>query len=246
MAVAHGNPVSTARPTIPSKALYDEMYLASGEVRPHYAGFAQWFASQSGDAMSVKRAEADLLFRRIGITFSLSGDDGGTERLIPSDLIPRIIDAAAWDLMEQGLVQRVKALNRFLHDVYHEQAILRAGIVPAEQVLSNAQFLPLMMGLNLPHETYAHVVGVDIVRHSDGRFYVLEDNLRVPSGVSYMLSNRKMMMRLFPDLFQRVGVRPVEHYPALLLQTLRSSSLVDDPTVVVLTPGRYNAAYFEH
>jgi len=238
--------VSTAPLATPSKDLYDEMYLPNGEVRPHYASFAQWFASQSGDAMAVKRAEADLLFRRIGITFSLSGDEGGTERLIPSDLIPRIIDASAWELMEQGLVQRVKALNRFLHDVYHDQAILRAGIVPAEQVLANAQFLPMMMGLNLPHQTYAHVVGVDIVRHNDGRFFVLEDNLRVPSGVSYMLSNRKMMMRLFPDLFRRVGVRPVEHYPALLLQTLRSSSLVDDPTVVVLTPGRYNSAYFEH
>ena len=246
MVAAHGNPVSTADRSTNASALFDEMYLANGEVRAHYERFARWFASQSVDAMAIKRAEADLLFRRIGITFSLSGDEGGTERLIPSDLIPRIIDASDWDLMEQGLIQRVRALNRFLHDVYHDQAILRAGVVPAEQVLANGQFLPLMMGLDLPHDTYAHVVGVDIVRHNDGRFYVLEDNLRVPSGVSYMLSNRKMMMRLFPDLFQRVGVRPVEHYPALLLQTLRLSSLVDDPTVVVLTPGRYNAAYFEH
>jgi len=215
-------------------------------VRAHYAAYAQWLAAQSAESMASKRSEADLLFRRTGITFSLAGDEGGTERLIPSDLIPRIIDAAEWDTMERGLTQRVRALNRFLHDVYHGQEILRAGIIPAEQILGNPQYLTLMCGLDLPHQTYAHVVGVDIVRHHDGRLFVLEDNLRVPSGVSYMLSNRKMMMRLFPDLFRRVAVRPVEHYPALLLQTLRSSSPVDQPSVVVLTPGRYNSAYFEH
>ena len=246
MAGAHVNPVNTVDLGKTANPLFDEMHAASGEVRAHYQKFSEWFASQSGDALAAKRVEADLLFRRIGITFSLSGDEDGTERLIPSDLIPRIIDASTWALMEKGLHQRVKALNLFLHDIYHDQAILRAGVVPEDQVLANAQFMPLMMGLSLPHQIYAHVVGVDIVRHSDGKFYVLEDNLRVPSGVSYMLSNRKMMMRLFPDLFQRVAVRPVEHYPAILLQTLRSSSLVDDPTVVVLTPGRYNSAYFEH
>ena len=222
------------------------MFLPGGGVRAHYAAYAQWLAAQSAESMASKRSEADLLFRRTGITFSLAGDEGGTERLIPSDLIPRIIDAAEWDTMERGLTQRVRALNRFLHDVYHGQEILRAGIIPAEQILGNPQYLTLMCGLDLPHQTYAHVVGVDIVRHHDGRLFVLEDNLRVPSGVSYMLSNRKMMMRLFPDLFRRVAVRPVEHYPALLLQTLRSSSPVDQPSVVVLTPGRYNAAYFEH
>jgi len=234
--------VSTA--TAPS--LFDEMFLPGGGVRAHYAAYAQWLAAQSAESMASKRSEADLLFRRTGITFSLAGDEGGTERLIPSDLIPRIIDAAEWDTMERGLTQRVRALNRFLHDVYHGQEILRAGIIPAEQILGNPQYLTLMCGLDLPHQTYAHVVGVDIVRHHDGRLFVLEDNLRVPSGVSYMLSNRKMMMRLFPDLFRRVAVRPVEHYPALLLQTLRSSSPVDQPSVVVLTPGRYNSAYFEH
>lgn len=222
------------------------MFLPGGGVRAHYAAYAQWLAAQSAESMASKRSEADLLFRRTGITFSLAGDEGGTERLIPSDLIPRIIDAAEWDTMERGLTQRVRALNRFLHDVYHGQEILRAGIIPAEQILGNPQYLTLMCGLDLPHQTYAHVVGVDIVRHHDGRLFVLEDNLRVPSGVSYMLSNRKMMMRLFPDLFRRVAVRPVEHYPALLLQTLRSSSPVDQPSVVVLTPGRYNSAYFEH
>ena len=232
--------------TATAPSLFDEMFLPGGGVRAHYAAYAQWLAAQSAESMASKRSEADLLFRRTGITFSLAGDEGGTERLIPSDLIPRIIDAAEWDTMERGLTQRVRALNRFLHDVYHGQEILRAGIIPAEQILGNPQYLTLMCGLDLPHQTYAHVVGVDIVRHHDGRLFVLEDNLRVPSGVSYMLSNRKMMMRLFPDLFRRVAVRPVEHYPALLLQTLRSSSPVDQPSVVVLTPGRYNSAYFEH
>jgi uncharacterized circularly permuted ATP-grasp superfamily protein len=242
MADVPGIHVSTAA----ASSLFDEMFLPGGGVRTHYASYADWLAAQSSESMAQKRAEADLLFRRIGITFSLAGDDGGTERLIPSDLVPRIIDAAEWDAMERGLIQRVRALNRFLHDVYHDREILRAGVIPADQVLGNPQYMQGMQGLNLPHQTYAHVVGVDIVRHSDGRFYVLEDNLRVPSGVSYMLSNRKMMMRLFPDLFRRVAVRPVEHYPALLLQTLRSSSPVDQPSVVVLTPGRYNAAFFEH
>jgi uncharacterized circularly permuted ATP-grasp superfamily protein len=161
-------------------------------------------------------------------------------------LIPRIIDAQEWAQLETGLVQRVKAINLFLHDVYHQQNILKAGLIPSDQVLANAQFLPMMSGLDLPHQTYAHIAGVDIVRHSDGGFYVLEDNLRVPSGVSYMLSNRILMMRLFPDLFRRYAVRPVEHYPALLLQTLRSSSWVEQPTVVLHTPGRFNSAYFEH
>jgi len=242
MAGVSGIPVST----VAASSLFDEMFLPEGGVRTHYASYADWLATQSPESMAHKRAEADLLFRRIGITFSVAGDEGGTERLIPSDLLPRIIDAAEWDAMERGLIQRVRALNRFLHDVYHDHEILRAGVIPADQVLGNPQYMQGMQGLDLPHQTYAHVVGVDIVRHSDGRFYVLEDNLRVPSGVSYMLSNRKMMMRLFPDLFRRVAVRPVEHYPALLLQTLRSSSPVDQPSVVVLTPGRYNAAYFEH
>jgi len=242
MAVAPGIPVST----VSEPSLFDEMFLPGGGVRTHYASYADWLAAQSHESMASKRAEADLLFRRIGITFAVAGDEGGTERLIPSDLIPRIIDVAEWASMERGLIQRVRALNRFLHDVYHDQDILRAGLIPSEQVLGNPQYMQGMLGLNLPHQTYAHVVGVDIVRHRDGRFFVLEDNLRVPSGVSYMLSNRKMMMRLFPDLFRRVAVRPVEHYPALLLQTLRSSSPVDQPSVVVLTPGRYNAAYFEH
>ena len=229
-----------------ANAIFDEMRQSNGLARSHYTPFDTWLKGISHETVQQKQTEADLIFRRTGITFSLNGDEGGTERLIPSDLIPRIIDAGEWALMEKGLVQRVTAINMFLHDVYHQQAILKAGIVPTEQVLANAQFMPMMLGLDLPHQIYAHIAGVDIIRHADGSFYVLEDNLRVPSGVSYMLSNRILMMRLFPDLFRRYAVRPVEHYPALLLQTLRSSSWVEQPTVVLHTPGRFNSAYFEH
>ena len=226
--------------------IFNEMSDESGFARPHYETFDQWLKGISRETVQVKQTEADLIFRRTGITFSLNGDEGGTERLIPSDLIPRIIHGKEWAHLEKGLVQRVKAINMFLHDVYHQQNILKAGLIPTEHVLANAQFMPMMLGLDLPHHIYAHIAGVDIVRHSDGDFYVLEDNLRVPSGVSYMLSNRLLMMRLFPDLFRRYAVRPVEHYPALLLQTLRSASWVEQPTVVLHTPGRFNSAYFEH
>ena len=176
----------------------------------------------------------------------------GTERLIPFDLIPRVISRQEWVEMEAGLRQRVTALNRFLHDVYHGQEILKAGVVPAEQVLKNAQFRPEMMGVNVPREIYSHIAGIDIVRAGNadgsGNYYVLEDNLRVPSGVSYMLENRKMMMRLFPELFAQYRVAPVAHYPDMLLENLRGVAPqgVADPTVVVMTPGMYNSAYFEH
>ena len=226
--------------------IFNEMMDDKGHPRAHYEAFDAWLKGCSPEMVQLKQTEADLISRRTGITFSLNGDEDGTERLIPSDLIPRIIDAQEWTELEKGLVQRVKAINLFLHDVYHQQNILKAGLIPSDQVLANAQFLPMMLGLDLPHQTYAHIAGVDIVRHSDGGFYVLEDNLRVPSGVSYMLSNRILMMRLFPDLFRRYAVRPVEHYPALLLQTLRSASWVEQPTVVLHTPGRFNSAYFEH
>jgi uncharacterized circularly permuted ATP-grasp superfamily protein len=225
-------------------------------VRDHYHRYAQWLARQPQDAMQARREEAEMIFRRVGITFAVYGakdeDGAGTERLIPFDLIPRIIPADEWATMEKGLVQRVTALNRFLHDVYHEQEILQAGVIPAEQVLNNAQYRKEMMGVYTPHHVYSHIAGVDIVRapnaQGQGEYYVLEDNLRVPSGVSYMLEDRKMMMRLFPDLFSQHRVAPVAHYPDLLLETLRASAQpgAPDPTVVVLTPGMYNSAYFEH
>ena len=226
--------------------VHDEMYDAAHAPRAHYVPYAEWLASMSPEQMAAKRAEADLIFRRIGITFSVYGEEGGTERLIPSDVVPRIIAADEWEQLERGLVQRVTAINRFLADIYHGQEILRAGLIPEDQILANDQYAVAMIGTRVPRDIYAHIVGVDIVRHGDGTYYVLEDNLRVPSGVSYMLSNRKMMMRLFPDLFRRYHVRPVEHYPALLLQTLRAAAETDSPTVVLLTPGRFNSAYFEH
>ena len=229
---------------------FDEMYSdgSAGSVREHYQGFATWLAGQSPESIARKRAEADLIFRRVGITFAVYGNDAGTERLIPFDIISRIIPAAEWSQLEAGLVQRVTALNMFIHDIYHDQAIIKAGIIPAEQIYRNAQYRPEMQGISVASNIYAHIAGVDIVRAGQGEFYVLEDNLRVPSGVSYMLEDRKMMMRLFPELFARYKVAPVAHYPDLLLDNLRSVAPagVTDPTVVVMTPGMYNSAYFEH
>jgi len=228
-------------------SFFNEMTDA-GSTREHYREFCRWLEQQPADSVARKRAEADLSFRRVGITFAVYGDDAGTERLIPFDIIPRIIPAHEWSMLERGLAQRVKALNMFLHDIYHGQDIIRAGIIPAEQIFRNAQYRPEMQGIDVAAGIYAHIAGVDIVRAGQGEFYVLEDNLRVPSGVSYMLEDRKMMMRLFPDLFARNRVAPVDHYPDLLLDNLRSVAPqgVDDPTVVVMTPGMYNSAYFEH
>ena len=228
---------------------FNEMYSSdSAQVRPHYREFEHWLSKQAADSLERKRIEADLNFRRVGITFAVYGSDAGTERLIPFDIIPRIIPAAEWSQLHLGLKQRVKALNLFIHDIYHEQNIVKAGVIPAEQVFRNAQYRPEMQGITVPSDIYAQIAGVDIVRAGEGEFYVLEDNLRVPSGVSYMLEDRKMMMRLFPDLFARHKIAPVAHYPDLLLDMLRSVAPqgVDDPTVVVMTPGMYNSAYFEH
>src|SRR5574343_1705868 len=241
---------------------FDEMYARlpdrgdAGEVRPHYATYARWLAAQDPQTMRSRREEAEVIFRNVGITFAVYGekdeDGAGTERLIPFDLIPRIIPAHEWKSMQAGLVQRVTALNRFIHDIYHGQEIIKAGHVPADQIFQNAQFRPEMMGVEVPNQIYSHIAGVDIVRapnaKGEGEYYVLEDNLRVPSGVSYMLENRKMMMRLVTELFSHNRVAPVAHYPDLLLETLRAVSPAHtaEPTVVVLTPGMYNSAYFEH
>ena len=230
------------------KLPFDEMFDLNGSARPHYADFHRWLGQQSEALMALKRAEADLIFRRVGITFAVYGDDAGSERTIPFDQIPRIFTAAEWSMLEAGLRQRVNALNRFIYDVYHDEDIIRAGIIPAEQIFNNAQYRPEMRHIDIPKNTYAQIAGIDIVRAGEGEFYVLEDNLRVPSGVSYMVEDRKMMMRLFPDLFQRYRVAPVEHYPDLLLECLKAvkPDEVKKPTVVVLTPGMYNSAYFEH
>jgi uncharacterized circularly permuted ATP-grasp superfamily protein len=234
-------------PQVQAGATYDEMH-ADGSVRTHYRGFHSWLKSQSSDVIAAKRAEADLTFHRVGITFAVVGDDQGTERLIPFDVIPRIVPAAEWRLIEAGLRQRVNALNRFIHDIYHGQSIVKAGVIPPEHIFCNAQYRPEMQGIDVAGDIYAHVAGIDVVRADEGELYVLEDNLRVPSGVSYMLENRKMMMRLFPELFARNKVAPVAHYPDLLLENLRSvaPSGARDPAVVVMTPGMHNSAYFEH
>jgi uncharacterized circularly permuted ATP-grasp superfamily protein len=253
------------------KHAYDEMLLAPGPlaccvgegaadpastVRPHYRTYARWLQARSAEQMQARREEAEMIFRRVGITFAVYGakdeDGAGTERLIPFDLIPRIIPSDEWRSMEAGLRQRVTALNRFIEDVYHGQEILKAGKVPADIILNNAQYRPVMAGIKVPGGIYSHISGIDIVRAAQpdgsGTYHVLEDNLRVPSGVSYMLENRKMSMRLFPELFSMHRVAPVAHYPDLLLETLRAAAPpgVNDPTVVVLTPGMYNSAYFEH
>jgi uncharacterized circularly permuted ATP-grasp superfamily protein len=231
---------------------FDEMHGTDGQVREHYREFERWLAEQSPQAMRNKRSEADLVFRRVGITFAVYGEKdeegSGTERLIPFDVVPRIIPAADWRLLEAGLRQRVRALNRYIHDVYHGQDIVRAGRIPADEIFRNSQYRPEMVGVDVSSDIYTHIAGIDVVRAGAGEFYVLEDNLRVPSGVSYMLENRKMMMRLFPDLFGRNRVAPVAHYPDLLLENLRSVAPqgVEDPVVVLLTPGMYNSAYFEH
>ena len=236
--------------------MFDEMNASAASVRDHYQGYQRWLAQQPAEVMQARRAEAEMIFRRVGITFAVYGDkdeDGsGSERLIPFDLIPRIIPAHEWATMERGLIQRVTALNRFIHDVYHDQEIIKAGLVPSEQIFQNSQFRPEMIGVKVPGDIYSHISGIDIVRacnaQGEGEYYVLEDNLRVPSGVSYMLEDRKMMMRLFPELFSKNRVAPVEHYPDLLLETLRAMAppATAQPTVVVLTPGMHNSAYFEH
>ena len=231
-----------------SRLSYDEMRAADGSLRPHYQGFFAWLQRTAPEQIAQKREEAERAFHRVGITFAVYGEDSGNERLIPFDIVPRIIHAEEWRTLEQGLKQRVKALNLFLHDIYHDHDILESGVIPAERVLGNTQYRREMQGMDVPGGIYAHIAGVDLVRAGEGEYYVLEDNLRVPSGVSYMLENRRMMMRLFPELFATQSIKPVEHYPDLLLENLRGVAPAGEerPTVAVLTPGAYNSAYFEH
>jgi uncharacterized circularly permuted ATP-grasp superfamily protein len=231
------------------KAPFNEMSGAGGGVRAPYRLVAEWLRGQSKPQLKRKQQEAESLFRRLGITFSVYGTENALERLIPFDLVPRIISAAEWRLLERGIEQRVRALNAFVHDIYHRQEILRAGRIPADLVLNNAAFLPEMIGHDPPLNVYSHIIGVDIVRVGESEFYVLEDNLRTPSGVSYMLENRETMMHLFPELFASHRVAPVGQYPEMLRQTLQAvapAGCDGDPTIAVLTPGIYNSAFFEH
>lgn len=229
-------------------ASFDEMRKDDSDVRTVYGRYSEWLKHLPEGLLSRKEKEAELLFRRLGITFAVYGESDGGERLIPFDVVPRIFGAKEWKRLEAGLVQRVKALNAFLHDIYHGGDIFRAGIMDRHEVESNAMFRPEMKGVDLPNQVYAHIAGIDLVRVSEDEFFVLEDNLRTPSGVSYMIENRRTMMRLFPELFAAHVVEPVEHYPQMLYDVLRESAPpeVHDPTIVVLTPGAYNSAYFEH
>ena len=225
------------------------MTLADGSVRDAYGRLAEWLKAAPPDLLDYRVREAELLFRRIGITFAVYGDQQAQERLIPFDIIPRIITAQEWTTLKAGLEQRVKALNMYISDVYGRREILKAGIVPNELVFQNAAFRPEMAGKPPPHDLWVHIAGIDIVRVDPDTFYVLEDNARTPSGVSYMLENREVMLRLFPELFARHRVAPVERYADELLATLRSlapRSSSSDPEVVLLTPGVYNSAYYEH
>jgi uncharacterized circularly permuted ATP-grasp superfamily protein len=228
---------------------FDEMNGHDLEVRAAYAVLDDWLKDQSPDQLEQRCQEAELLFRRIGITFAVYGEADSTERLIPFDVIPRILSSAEWEILQRGLEQRVRAINLYLNDIYGPRAILKAGIIPEDLVFQNPQFRPEMNGQRVPHDVYVHIAGIDIVRVDEKTFYVLEDNARTPSGVSYMLENREIMLRLFPDLFSRYRVAPVENYPDELLATLKSvapTTASSDPTVVLLTPGIYNSAYFEH
>src|SRR5258708_2666109 len=201
---------------------FDEMTGPKGDLRQAYHALSAWLKETPPDALEYRRQEAELLFRRIGITFAVYGDNESTERLIPFDVIPRIISAKEWTTLEKGLKQRVKALNMFLKDIYHGRDILRAKIIPDDLIFQNPVFRPEMNGQNVPHDVYVHIAGIDIVRINPENFFVLEDNARTPSGVSYMLDNREIMRRLFPDLLALHPVAPVERYPDELLSALRS------------------------
>jgi uncharacterized circularly permuted ATP-grasp superfamily protein len=246
--VSQDLPATAQLPLVPVDELLLPGEHGPGAPRAHAEPFWRWLQAQPAATMERARQDADLLFQRVGITFNVYGDEAGSERLIPFDLIPRILPWSEWQRIEAGLRQRVQALNAFLQDVYHAHRIVEAGVIPADLVFRNAQYRPEMTGVTVPRQVWAHIAGIDIVRAGAGEFHVLEDNLRVPSGVSYMLEDRKVMMRLFPELFAQNDVAPVEHYPDLLLEHLRSVAPpgVDDPTVVVLTPGAFNSAYFEH
>jgi uncharacterized circularly permuted ATP-grasp superfamily protein len=228
---------------------FDEMRGSDGEVRTPYAALSHWLGGLPPDLLDHRRREAELIFRRIGITFAVYGEAESTERLIPFDVIPRILAAQEWDVLRRGLEQRVRALNAYIKDVYNRRDVIRAGIVPEDLVFRNPVFRPEMNGQKVPHDIYVHIAGIDIVRVDHDSFFVLEDNARTPSGVSYMLENREIMLRLFPDLFSRHHVAPVENYPDELLATLQSvapNSASGEPTVALLTPGVYNSAYYEH
>ena len=228
---------------------YDEMFNADGSVRPAYADYKEWFDDQDSNWLKRQDAEAERFFRRVGITFNVYGEDDAEERLIPFDMIPRIITAREWRKLTRGIEQRVRALNAFLQDLYHRQESIKAGRLPIHYLRDNAAFLTQMIGFTPPGGVYTHIVGIDLVRTGPDEFVVLEDNARTPSGVSYMLENRETMMQMFPELFTKIPVRPVSDYPRRLARSLCACApkcAEGRPSIAVLTPGIYNSAYFEH
>ncbi|CCH02628.1 protein of unknown function DUF404 [Fibrella aestuarina BUZ 2] len=225
---------------------FDEMFSPDGQVRPGYRAFRQRVEQLRRTEMISRQQAAERTLMSMGITFNVYSEGEGTERIMPIDIIPRIIESAEWDQMEQGLIQRIKALNLFIHDLYNEQRILNDGVVPRELIESSKCFLEPCLGLRPPKDIWCHITGTDLIRGDDGEFMVLEDNLRCPSGVSYMLENRELTKQTFPEVLAQTGVRPVSDYPTRLLQMLQHIADRPNPTVVVLTPGIYNSAYFEH
>ena len=230
------------------ESFFDEMFDASGQVRPHYQAILGRMDSLTVEAYEQKRQTVDLSFLRQGITFTVYGDKEGTEKIFPFDLMPRIISNSEWEHLEKGLTQRIQALNMFLKDIYNEQRIIKEGIIPASYILSGKHFRREFMGIQVPKDIYIHVCGSDLIRDDQGNYLVLEDNARCPSGVSYLLENRQAMKRAFPNFFPRAGVRPVENYSEELLNTLKYISPIpkDNPVCVLLTPGHFNSAYYEH
>lgn len=229
---------------------FDEMMDPTGAARDPYAGYSNWFAEENPKSLLKKSREAESFFRRIGITFNVYGQQDADERLIPFDIVPRIIAAHEWRQLERGIEQRVRAINAFLADIYHRQEIIRAGRIPESIIAGNEAFLPQMIGVSPPGGVYTHIVGTDLVRTGENEFYVLEDNCRTPSGVSYMLENRETMLQMFPELFSRMRVKPVSGYPMQLRRSLRESAppgyAGNTPCLAVLTPGIHNSAFFEH
>lgn len=228
---------------------FDEMLLGENGVRAPYSEYQKWFSQEDAGRLTKKSKEAEAFFRRTGITFNVYGQSAAQERLIPFDLIPRIIANREWSKLSKGIEQRVRAINAFLHDIYHRQEILRAGVVPVELISRNEAFLPQMVGVSPPGGVYTHIMGTDLVRTGEDDFFVLEDNARTPSGVSYMLENRETMLHMFPELFTQNRVQRVSDYPKNLRRSLAACAPANcdgKPTVAVLTPGIYNSAYFEH
>lgn len=233
---------------VPPASPYDEMLGPDGQVRPHYAALDARLSTLSPDELAERQRTQERFFLLQGITFTVYGAESSTERIIPSDILPRIIPGPEWARIEAGLTQRLRALNMFLADIYSEQQILMDGVVPRDLVLNAPSYRREMQNLYVPHKAYANVCGSDLIRQENGEFAVLEDNLRVPSGVSYMLANREASRRVFPGTFRSAGVRSIDRYPDLLLTTLKSMAADwrPNPQVVVLTPGVYNSAYYEH